>query len=193
MPRRTSLPSSSAAFPGKMTSRGGSRSAASSAWRKVPHREPAVLRELAGAISVGSREVRSDSGDVSQSRWAGCSAPAAVSTCERSRGVQGECERTVARPACGHHRNPLTRSGRSAGRDLLLAAVTAPRGRRPRRAAFPASGPAELARVGFVAQDTPMYARLTVAKHLRSCRATVFVPAGASRSGRGRGAAARLA
>jgi ABC-2 type transport system ATP-binding protein len=31
----------------------------------------------------------------------------------------------------------------------------------------PAAGPAELARVGFVAQDTAVYARLTVADHLR--------------------------
>jgi len=31
----------------------------------------------------------------------------------------------------------------------------------------PAAGPAELARVGFVAQDTPTYAHLTVADHLR--------------------------
>jgi ABC-2 type transport system ATP-binding protein len=31
----------------------------------------------------------------------------------------------------------------------------------------PADGPAQLARVGFVAQDTPTYAGLTVAKHLR--------------------------
>jgi ABC-2 type transport system ATP-binding protein len=31
----------------------------------------------------------------------------------------------------------------------------------------PAAGPAELARVGFVAQETPVYARLTVADHLR--------------------------
>jgi ABC-2 type transport system ATP-binding protein len=31
----------------------------------------------------------------------------------------------------------------------------------------PASGPAQLAKVGFVAQDTPAYARLTVAEHLR--------------------------
>ncbi len=31
----------------------------------------------------------------------------------------------------------------------------------------PASGPAQLARVGFVAQDTPAYAALTVADHLR--------------------------
>jgi ABC-2 type transport system ATP-binding protein len=31
----------------------------------------------------------------------------------------------------------------------------------------PASGRAQLARVGFVAQDTPVYARLTVAEHLR--------------------------
>jgi ABC-2 type transport system ATP-binding protein len=30
----------------------------------------------------------------------------------------------------------------------------------------PAAGPAQLARVGFVAQDTPAYARLTVADHL---------------------------
>ncbi|MEE6262436.1 ABC transporter ATP-binding protein [Plantactinospora sonchi] len=33
--------------------------------------------------------------------------------------------------------------------------------------AAPASGPAQLAKVGFVAQDTPTYARLTVAEHLR--------------------------
>jgi ABC-2 type transport system ATP-binding protein len=31
----------------------------------------------------------------------------------------------------------------------------------------PASGPAQLARVGYVAQDTPTYAHLTVAEHLR--------------------------
>jgi ABC-2 type transport system ATP-binding protein len=31
----------------------------------------------------------------------------------------------------------------------------------------PAANPAQLGRVGFVAQDTPMYARLTVAQHLR--------------------------
>ncbi len=31
----------------------------------------------------------------------------------------------------------------------------------------PAAGPAQLARVGFVAQDTAVYARLTVADHLR--------------------------
>jgi ABC-2 type transport system ATP-binding protein len=30
----------------------------------------------------------------------------------------------------------------------------------------PAAGPAQLARVGFVAQDTPVYARMTVADHL---------------------------
>src|SRR5438552_1073635 len=33
--------------------------------------------------------------------------------------------------------------------------------------ARPASGPAQLARVGFVAQDTPAYAALTVTDHLR--------------------------
>ena len=31
----------------------------------------------------------------------------------------------------------------------------------------PGSGPAQLERVGFVAQDTPVYAGLSVAKHLR--------------------------
>jgi len=31
----------------------------------------------------------------------------------------------------------------------------------------PAAGPAQLARVGFVAQDTPVYARMTVSEHLR--------------------------
>jgi len=33
--------------------------------------------------------------------------------------------------------------------------------------ANPADGPVQLRRVGFVAQDTPVYARLTVAQHLR--------------------------
>jgi len=33
--------------------------------------------------------------------------------------------------------------------------------------ASPADGPVQLGRVGFVAQDTPVYARLTVAQHLR--------------------------
>jgi ABC-2 type transport system ATP-binding protein len=33
--------------------------------------------------------------------------------------------------------------------------------------ANPAAGPGQLGRVGFVAQDTPVYARLTVAQHLR--------------------------
>jgi ABC-2 type transport system ATP-binding protein len=33
--------------------------------------------------------------------------------------------------------------------------------------AHPAAGPAQLARVGYVAQDTPVYARTTVADHLR--------------------------
>jgi ABC-2 type transport system ATP-binding protein len=33
--------------------------------------------------------------------------------------------------------------------------------------ASPADGPRQLARVGFVAQDTPVYARLSVAQHLR--------------------------
>jgi ABC-2 type transport system ATP-binding protein len=33
--------------------------------------------------------------------------------------------------------------------------------------ASPADGPAQLARVGFVAQDTPVYARLSVAQHMR--------------------------
>jgi ABC-2 type transport system ATP-binding protein len=33
--------------------------------------------------------------------------------------------------------------------------------------ASPAEGPAQLARVGFVAHDTPVYARLSVAQHLR--------------------------
>ena len=31
----------------------------------------------------------------------------------------------------------------------------------------PAAGPAQLARVGFVAQDTPVYARMPVSDHLR--------------------------
>jgi ABC-2 type transport system ATP-binding protein len=33
--------------------------------------------------------------------------------------------------------------------------------------AVPAAGPAQLARVGFVAQDTPVYARMTAAGQLR--------------------------
>jgi ABC-2 type transport system ATP-binding protein len=32
---------------------------------------------------------------------------------------------------------------------------------------WPADGPAQLARIGFVAQDTPTYARLSIAQHLR--------------------------
>jgi ABC-2 type transport system ATP-binding protein len=32
----------------------------------------------------------------------------------------------------------------------------------------PADGPAQLARIGFVAQDTPVYARMSVANHLRA-------------------------
>ena len=46
-----------------------------------------------------------------------------------------------------------------------LLVPTSRHDRRPRRA--PAAGPGELARVGFVAQDTAVYARLTVADHLR--------------------------
>jgi ABC-2 type transport system ATP-binding protein len=34
--------------------------------------------------------------------------------------------------------------------------------------AHPGDGPGQLGRVGFVAQDTPVYARLTVADHLRA-------------------------
>src|SRR4051794_27395932 len=33
--------------------------------------------------------------------------------------------------------------------------------------ARPASGPAQLARIGFLAQDSPTYARLTVGQHLQ--------------------------
>jgi ABC-2 type transport system ATP-binding protein len=58
-----------------------------------------------------------------------------------------------------------------AGKTTLLrlaAGMLAPtRGTVTVLGARPAAGPAQLARVGFVAQDTPVYARMTVADHLR--------------------------
>jgi ABC-2 type transport system ATP-binding protein len=58
-----------------------------------------------------------------------------------------------------------------AGKTTLLrlaAGMLAPtRGTVTVLGARPAEGPAQLARVGFVAQDTPVYARMTVADHLR--------------------------
>jgi ABC-2 type transport system ATP-binding protein len=58
-----------------------------------------------------------------------------------------------------------------AGKTTLLrlaAGMLAPtRGTITVLGARPAAGPAQLARVGFVAQDTPVYARMTVADHLR--------------------------
>jgi ABC-2 type transport system ATP-binding protein len=58
-----------------------------------------------------------------------------------------------------------------AGKTTLLGLATgmlAPtRGTITVLGARPAAGPAQLARVGFVAQDTPVYARMTVADHLR--------------------------
>jgi ABC-2 type transport system ATP-binding protein len=58
-----------------------------------------------------------------------------------------------------------------AGKTTLLrlaAGMLAPtRGAITVLGAGPAAGPAQLARVGFVAQDTPVYARMTVADHLR--------------------------
>ena len=52
---------------------------------------------------------------------------------------------------------------------LRLAAgmLTPTRGEITVLGARPAEGPEQLARVGFVAQDTPVYARMTVADHLR--------------------------
>ncbi|HEY2690789.1 MAG TPA: ABC transporter ATP-binding protein [Streptosporangiaceae bacterium] len=58
-----------------------------------------------------------------------------------------------------------------AGKTTLLGLATgmlAPtRGTITVLGARPAAGPAQLARVGFVAQDTPVYARMTIADHLR--------------------------
>ena len=58
-----------------------------------------------------------------------------------------------------------------AGKTTLLrlaAGMLAPtRGTITVLGALPATGPAQLARIGFVAQDTPVYARMTVADHLR--------------------------
>jgi ABC-2 type transport system ATP-binding protein len=58
-----------------------------------------------------------------------------------------------------------------AGKTTLLrlaAGMLAPtRGTITVLGSLPAAGPAQLARVGFVAQDTPVYARMTVADHLR--------------------------
>ncbi len=58
-----------------------------------------------------------------------------------------------------------------AGKTTLLnvaAGILAPsEGRIEVCGGVPGSGPAQLAKVGFVAQDTPVYAGLTVAEHLR--------------------------
>ncbi|MGB6571370.1 MAG: ABC transporter ATP-binding protein [Trebonia sp.] len=58
-----------------------------------------------------------------------------------------------------------------AGKTTLLRLATGmlmpTRGTITVRGERPAAGPAQLARVGFVAQDTAVYARLTVADHLR--------------------------
>jgi len=50
---------------------------------------------------------------------------------------------------------------------LATGMLTPTRGTITVLGARPAAGPAQLARVGFVAQDTPVYARMTVADHLR--------------------------
>ncbi len=50
---------------------------------------------------------------------------------------------------------------------LATGQLTPTRGRISVFGAPPAAGPAQLARVGFVAQDTPVYARMRVTDHLR--------------------------
>jgi ABC-2 type transport system ATP-binding protein len=75
---------------------------------------------------------------------------------------------TLAIPA-GHVVGLVGPNG--AGKTTLLrlaAGMLAPtRGTVTVLGARPADGPAQLARVGYVAQDTPVYARMTVADHLR--------------------------
>ena len=79
----------------------------------------------------------------------------------------------TARLHAGHPRRAGRRAGRPQRRGQDHPAAP---GRRPARTDpgtisvlgdHPAAGPAQLARVGFVAQDTPTYAALTVADHLR--------------------------
>src|ERR1700758_4064178 len=50
---------------------------------------------------------------------------------------------------------------------LAVGLPAPPAGPIPVLGASPADGPVQLGRVGFVAQDTPVYARLSVAQHLR--------------------------
>jgi ABC-2 type transport system ATP-binding protein len=75
---------------------------------------------------------------------------------------------TLAIPA-GHVVGLVGPNG--AGKTTLLrlatGALTATRGTISVLGEPPAVGPAQLARVGFVAQDTPVYARMRVADHLR--------------------------
>jgi hypothetical protein len=63
-----------------------------SAGLKVPHREPAVVRELLPLSASVRGGYAVMVADVSHSRWGGSSAPPAVSTREGSCGVQAESE-----------------------------------------------------------------------------------------------------
>ncbi|PZS18065.1 MAG: ABC transporter ATP-binding protein [Pseudonocardiales bacterium] len=58
-------------------------------------------------------------------------------------------------------------AGKSTLLNLAAGLLTATTGRIEVLGARPAQGPTELARVGFVAQDTPTYAALSIADHLR--------------------------
>jgi ABC-2 type transport system ATP-binding protein len=58
-------------------------------------------------------------------------------------------------------------AGKSTLLNLAVGLLTASAGRIEVLGAHPAAGPSQLARVGFVAQDTPIYAWLSVADHLR--------------------------
>ena len=58
-------------------------------------------------------------------------------------------------------------AGKSTLLGLATGLLTPTRGTISVLGARPAAGPAQLGRVGFVAQDTPVYPRMTVAAHLR--------------------------
>jgi ABC-2 type transport system ATP-binding protein len=60
-------------------------------------------------------------------------------------------------------------AGKSTLLSLAVGMLTPTSGRIEVLGGRPAADPAQLAKVGFVAQDTPTYARLTVDDHLRLC------------------------
>src|ERR1700730_11719376 len=85
----------------------------------------------------------------------------------RRRWALSDC--TLAIPA-GHVVGLVGPNG--AGKTTLLnmavGLVTPPAGTIRVRDGRAADGPAQLARIGFVAQDTPVYARMSVVNHLRA-------------------------